>query len=139
MNSVRVPKLGKQPKDLAEAGDLKAALVALVRDRDHVSFIEVERLFGPYMPTEGEHALEPIPAGGKSVNIIVWLGMSQQFFDLIRECLSEGLIRIVPCPFWIYVIDGKVPSLPVARRVPKGGYKEPHWAPGVMRLGEGVT
>jgi hypothetical protein len=112
--------------------DIVTALVALVRGRDYVSFVEAAReleVLG--VPCAGDLALYL----GDDDNLIVWAGMSMPFLNAVIAAREDGLVRFEPSSHLTYLIDGCTQRLPIARHPPAGGYKSPHWLPVVMRLG----
>ena len=110
-------------------GQLHDALVALVEDRDTVSFVEIQQAFEGHMPVHGDIGMEIAP------NVILWAGMSQELIDLIRRVSTGPTPRIEPRPSvpLVYLIDGAALALPIAKRIPKKGYTKPHWLPIVFR------
>lgn len=60
-------------------------------------------------------------------NIILWAGMSQPFFDAIAQALSTHLIETRPTQVMVYMADGGMLNMPVAKSLRQ--YKEPHWLP----------
>lgn len=104
------------------------ALIELIRERDHVSFTELERVLDERsVPTKGNQA---IFIGTE--NVILWAGMSPEFVEAVLGL--RGRAEPEPCDMLVYLIDGRLLSLPLAKRIPKHGYKEPHWVPAVFRL-----
>ena len=114
----------------AKAGDIESAIIGLVAAYDHVSFAEISRKFKPYLETEGDHAI----CSNLDPNIILFYGLSEGLADAILKVLSGGQVEIAPCSWLIYMIDGRLPAMPLAKRPPKAGYKNPCWVPVVLRL-----
>lgn len=107
---------------------LAAAILDLVTHRDFVSFAEIQRHLGEFS-LKGHIALEIHP------NVVLWTGMSEQFFDALELLRCSRLIHLEPAPLLVYLIGGAVLTLPSAKRIPKGGYKDLHWLPVVLRPG----
>lgn len=105
------------------------AVIDLIVKRDHVTFVEIERTLQSLIPTKGRIALEI----GSHPNLILWSGMSQDWADVMKEVQATGLVTIEPASLLVYMIDGAVPDMPVAKRLPKGGYATEHWAPVCFR------
>jgi hypothetical protein len=79
--------------------------------------------------------LEPGFAGDLSISygtLVLWAGVSDRFIDALEEC--KPLIEPTPTSVLVYWHDGAALGLPIAKRPPKNGYKEPHWAPVVWNL-----
>ena len=95
------------------------------------SFVEIERwLADQGVDPAGSWALEPVR------NLVVWAGVSKEFCDFFHAVRSHvhlrplnGLETIV-----VYAQDGKMLDLPLAKRPPPSGYKDPHWVPCVINL-----
>lgn len=116
-------------EQLASAGKPADAVVEYVRYYDWVTFVELER-FEPYLPVKGDRAIhfETDP------NLIVWPGMSSELTELICELLRDRRLFFHPTVPLTYMLDGGVPNLPVAKRLPQGGYRTPHWLPTCIRV-----
>jgi hypothetical protein len=114
---------------LLQAGEYAEAVERLVKQRDCVSMIEVENLLEPYLPIRGYVAWvldDP--------NLILWLGMSEEFMAVLKELNTRKRVFPHPASLLIYMIDGgRIPTLPIAKKPPKGGYKTEHWIPICLR------
>lgn len=66
-------------------------------------------------------------------NVVLWAGMSDALVAALQALRDENAINLVPCSSLVYVIDGALLQLPLAKRIPKRGYAEPHWAPCVLK------
>jgi len=84
-----------------------------------VSFAEIESEFG-----SGKCALVR-----DDMNITLWPCLTQETVDAVMLLYNEKRVVFVPATVLIYVVDGRVPDLPVVRRPPVNGYKELHWLP----------
>jgi hypothetical protein len=67
-------------------------------------------------------------------NNVVWAGMSERFLDACKTVLDEKRVYPHPASFLAYMIDGGGLRLPLAKRPPKGGYRNEHWLPTCLRL-----
>jgi hypothetical protein len=112
----------------AQAGDLVGAAVEYIRVKDYVSFPELQRMLSPYIPTEGDLALEIQP------HLLIWANVSEEFADIMRLLQAGGEVERHPASILTYLADGGMLTLPVAKRVPNGGYKTDHWIPTVFRV-----
>jgi hypothetical protein len=115
-------------ESLAKDGLLKEAIVEFVRERDWVTLVELQRHMGDYMETKGHIALEWAP------NLLLWGGMSQELVDLLIELNKEKRIVYYTTSALTYMADGGVVDLPVAKNMPKKGYKKPRWLPVCIRV-----
>lgn len=114
-------------QELIDQGDIRSAIVEYVRSRDWVTFAELKNRFGKY--AEGNVALEST----QNPNIIFWVGMSKEFTDDIASLLGTKLF-LHPASSFTYMIDGATLDLPLVKRLPKKGYRKPHWLPACLRL-----
>ena len=62
-------------------------------------------------------------------NISYWETTNKAIRDAVSELDAEKKIKLEPCNVFLYMIDGGRLNLPVVKRIPKNGYKEPHWLP----------
>jgi hypothetical protein len=66
-------------------------------------------------------------------NTILWGGVSEMFIDAFFSL--RGRIEPYPSCVLIYMMDGAVLRMPVAKRPSKTkDYKTPHWAPAVFGI-----
>lgn len=104
------------------------AIVDFIRlQGGHVSFVEVRDFLRQRgIDTEGTFSLDYRP------NTLLWLGMSEPFVDVMADLLLTKRIKATPTSLLVYLVDGGVPQLPLARRITKRGYTKPHWLPVVF-------
>jgi hypothetical protein len=106
--------------------DVLDGITDYVRRNDYVTYVEIERhLKGRNVPVEGDRAI----CLSDDPNIILWAGMSEEFTEIMHAMMREKRIFPHPAAHLVYLIDGKTLRFPLAQRMPKGGYKKPHWAP----------
>ena len=104
------------------------AIVEAVERKDWISFVEVRRILEDQeIAVRGDLAIEFTP------NTFLWLGMSDEFVEIIRALQADGRVTIASTSVFLYFIDGSVPSLPVAKRLTEKGYFEPRWLPVCFR------
>ena len=111
--------------------ELDNLIVALVKERDHVSYVEIRDELAKYIEVDGDFAMET--SGCR--NLFLWAGMSRRFCEAVSRCKNGKRIFAHPAstPF-VYIVDGVYPSLPLAKKPTREGYKTPHWTPVVFRL-----
>ena len=114
----------------AREGRLADAIEAYVRQYDWVTFVELGRRLEPFFELKGTWALEIAP------NVILWLGMSQPFVDAVEHLRHEHRVWVWPSSFLTYMFDGGCLKLPIAKRIPKAGYKKERWLPVTLRVVE---
>jgi hypothetical protein len=88
-------------------------------------------LFGE--EAKGSYCMEYPP------NCIWWVGMSEKMIDAIELCQKRKSIEPGYAHYLVYLIDGGMLKFPIAKRLPKGGYKKPHWVPVVFNPLEGAN
>lgn len=112
----------------AREGRLADAIEAYVKQYDWVTFPELQRRLEPFAEVEGTMALELVP------NVVLWVGMSEPFADAIQQLQREKRIWPWPTSALTYMIDGGMLKIPIAKRLPKGGYKHERWLPVCFRI-----
>ena len=115
---------------MTDKEEMKLKILDYVKKYDGISFAELERYIGT--PMDGELAIDI----GK--NIFIWSGVSRCFFDSINELRLEEKIQFEPVAPLAYMIDGGYLDLPIVKKIPKNGYKEPHWAAVCIRPGNNL-
>ena len=112
----------------AREGRLADAIEAYVRAYDWVTFVELLRRLEPFAEVRGSMALEIAP------NVILWVGMSEAFVNAIEDLRQAKRLFAEPTVRLTYLIDGGGLKAPIAKRIPKGGYKKEHWLPVCLRV-----
>ncbi len=67
-------------------------------------------------------------------NLIIWPGLSKDAFEALKELLAEKVIALESTSLLVYMADGRVPNIPLAKS--KRNYKKPRWLPMCIRPGE---
>lgn len=117
--------------EVIQLSDVAVAMLEEVRKKQHVTFVELERVF--------ERITGTSPSGTLSWDIfpngILWADVNKEFLDAVEEIRpSTELRETTPLT---YMIDGAVVSIPQAKRMPKNlkkGYAKPRWLPVVFNL-----
>ena len=115
-------------KSAAENGDFKEAVYQYVKAWGSTSFAELQRDLGQYFTVDGNCTL----VLDADTNCVVWDGVSVQFIEAVVELLREKRLIAVSCHWLVYLHDGCVLRMPVAKRPPSCGYKKPHWMPATL-------
>lgn len=110
------------------AHTLCEGIVALVNERDHVTFSELVHKWREHFDApSGEESYDLyVP----DYNCVYWSNVSR----LGAEALSLGRDKqflYEPCTLMPYVVDGTMLTLPVVKRARR--YKKLHWLPVVLR------
>lgn len=108
--------------------NLAEKIVAELKKMDRLSFVE---LWHRIPETKGDLVMIR-----DSDNVAWGFGLTQAAIDALGQLLREARIYLDAVPLMIYMVDGCIPHIPIAKKVPKGGYKEPHWVPSVIALGQ---
>lgn len=114
--------------------DVEEAVVRFVEEHPGTTFgVLTQFLDGIGFPTSGSQYVGP----GGYPNLITWAGMSEAYRDLVIGFINSDRLVASPTSVLTYFIDGgNILDMPIAKRPPKAGYREPHWAPAVPeRLG----
>jgi hypothetical protein len=99
-------------------------VLALIRERDHVTFAELAREF-PDDFANGEIALEVHD------NLVIWTGMQATGAAAFKALREGGKVTMQPTQTLTYLIDGTTLRFPIAKRA--RAYAKPHWLPVVVR------
>jgi hypothetical protein len=108
-------------------------ILAYVRKWDVTTFRELQRLIGDEARGSVRAELEP--------NLVIWDGASDILLDAVDLRRERKEIKFVkePNAWYTYFLDGGRLNYPLAGRVPKGGYKRPHWLPIIIRPSRPAT
>ena len=101
---------------------LKQKIASFINRGGSVSFVELEQHIPAF---RGDYSI-----GFEDKNIWFWFHCSSESIDAIDELLKEGRISIKTTTPLVYMHDGRMPSLPVAKRIMT--YKTPRWLPVVF-------
>jgi hypothetical protein len=115
---------GERFVKLSKAGDYAGAMLEYVRRFDYVSFVELQNALSSYFETRGDVR---ILLG--DTNIVLWDGVTEEFAEALETLRATKKLGITPASWLTYMMDGGCLKLPFAKRPPKNGYKDPHWAP----------
>lgn len=117
---------------------LEQVIVDYVARVDWVSFAELPRGIAntwkhevPLPELEGDSAIR---WGEDSLGIVVWTGLSVILSEAIIALLLAKTLHLHPSQVLTYMIDGACLTLPIAKRIPKEGYRDLHWLPCTLRV-----
>lgn len=100
----------------------KKILESIDRNGD-ASFANLMEMFGE--DAKGELALEVLP------NVFLWANMSRTLIDAVA--IIKPLLEVNVTSVLVYFVDGHSLTLPIATRIPSGGFRKPHWVPVVLK------
>ncbi len=95
--------------------------------RRGVSFVELRNAVG-----ESFNGDWLMVASNDYPNIVLWFGLSRAALTALRELLEEGVITMRPTTPLVYMADGAMPNVPIAKQRRK--YKTERWLPVVFNL-----
>ncbi len=91
-------------------------LLEFIRTRRGVSCVELADGFGSGNATILEES-----------NIVIAFGLSEEVAAALNELIESDDVVCIPCSTFVYLIDGRMPDLPIAKA--NKSYKKPHWQP----------
>jgi len=106
--------------------DAMNAILDLVRIQNHTSFAELEKTLVKHNLVF-EDGLQHQFASNKFPNIIIWQSSNKLLIDATYELNSQDKLKLEPSHESVYVMDGLVPNMPVAKSA--RNYEEYHWYP----------
>lgn len=119
-----------QWKELAEAGQLNAAVVEYLRRCEAAPFPTLQDDFAPFLETAGDQGL----ALRADPNVVLWSGMSQELVELLSTLISQRRIYVHPAASDTYKTLGKALKLPVVEELDESKQARPVWMPAAMNL-----
>ena len=103
---------------------MKNLILEKISEYGDVSFADIQRID----KSQGDMTLFYGPAED---NCVLWSNLSETVCTAIKDLQKEGLIEYKRLPsILIYVIDGTLLELPIAKRIKK--YKKLHWLPVIL-------
>jgi len=117
-------------ENIAEDGNIEDAVISYCKEQDWVSFAEIIDVFQKYLKTSGDNFAI---SSTLDENILFWPNFSIGFGKIILNLIRKEKLFLHSCSPMIYLIDGRVPNLPVVVTPPKKGYRALHWIPVCLR------
>jgi len=105
---------------------MEKQIMDLVKERPGTSFVEIKNHI---KDAKGESSIT-FP----DKNIFVHGGLSEDACTSIKNLINEGKLVLSPCGILVYMIDGEVYKIPIAKRF--RSYKEERWMPSLLNLPE---
>lgn len=110
---------------------LKQKIVKFVKTHPgSATFTNIQNAIKQHINVYGEEVI----SAPNDPNLILWEGMSKEFAQLMVELMNEGRVYPHLTDRLAYVHDGSTLDLPLAKRPPKSGYKNPHWVPVTFKV-----
>lgn len=111
-----------------DADRIEQQIYDFIAEKDgSASFANIEQEFGRGNEIDGYGEI-----GISSLNLVFWEGLTVECADAIAKLLSDKRILLTDVSSIIYIVDGIIPNMPLAKSPPKGGYKKPHWVPTIL-------
>lgn len=109
--------------------EMERKLVAYINQNNHVSFVDIERLFREnQFAYEGDRAI----IINNDNNLLIWEGWNDIACNIINRVVALGLVIISRTIPTTYIIDCGGLNLPIAKQWNNRRYKTPHWLPVVF-------
>ena len=109
--------------NLCDAEDVFLDLVGIQK---HTSFADLEKTLVKYNLVFKDGVQHQI-ASSKYPNIIIWQSSNKLLIDAFYELDDQHKLKLEPAHESVYVMDGLVPNMPVAKSA--RNYEEYHWYP----------
>ena len=110
---------------------LRAAILDCISRNRGTSFVELEWEFGRLgYAYEGQNCILAGPE-----NVLIWVGWSEEAAEALLDLLRAGKAYLNPTSALTYMVDGKMLNYPIPKRLPRKGYKHPHWMPCTVEAG----
>lgn len=109
----------------ARAGDYRGAIIDFVLSNGSTTFPELQAFLAPYMEVKGDQLISV-------KNVVFWAEMSGEFLDALESVWGCPELELVDTSPLVYAFNGGILNLPLAKRVPRDGYRKPHWQPCVL-------
>ena len=104
----------------------KQEILSFVKSTPEPSFFELERILRRKQLVETQESKMMI-CHPQYKNIVLWITDNHLLAKAIKELIHEKRVIVKSCNVLIYALDGKLLSLPIAKKI--HDYKEPHWLP----------
>lgn len=103
----------------------KDELTEFCRERPGASMAEIARL----PDAGGERCLY----ADQECTLLIWSDLEQNLVTALCQMMDSGEIEARPCPVLVYLIDGCVLQMPIAKQM-KRPYKKTHWLPVTLSI-----
>ncbi len=116
--------------DLAEHGQMRAAIIEYVRLHDHVTFAALMADYATHAETSGEFGL----ALRADPRVVICTRMSRELADVIADLVAGKRLYLNPVAADRYSEAATRPRLPIVEDVPDEKVETPSWLPVTLRL-----
>ena len=115
--------------EFLKGGKYVEAGVKYIFDNNYVSFVELERLFSPYITVKGDYCI----THPTHRTIKYWCGVSKEFFEIFTKIKGHEGITLAKATPLTYLTDGCIIKMELAKR-DNHPYKTDRWLPVVLAL-----
>lgn len=122
-------KLAVRWVELAEHGQVDAAVIEYVRHKDLATFAQLMDDFAPYVEAKGEFGL----VLRADTRVVVWTRISQKLADIVAQYVAGKRLYLHPADAAAYQ-GTRHPALPVLTQLGDEKVDAPHWLPVTLRL-----
>tara|TARA_R100000808_G_scaffold3929_1_gene13372 strand:- start:10818 stop:11195 length:378 start_codon:yes stop_codon:yes gene_type:complete len=113
--------------ELLKEGKYVEAGIKYVFDHNYVSFVELEKLFSPYLTVKGDYCI----TNSTHHTIKYWCDISKEFLEIFKKILGHEGIALAKSDRLTYAIDGRIINMDLAKR-DNHSYKTDRWLPVVL-------
>ena len=117
-------------KQLAERGQLNAAVIEYVRPRTAVDLLSLQRDLADYLEVEGEEGL----ALRASPNCVIFSGCNRAFCEVLIGLVEKRRLYLQPAKAEMYEADQLPFKLPTQIGLPEEKPKRPLWVPVMLQV-----
>ena len=121
--------LDRRWKELADHGQLKAAVVEYVRRHDYVTFPQIQQDFVDFLEANGEQGL----ALRSDPNVVLWVGMSRELAELLASLIAAKRLYVHPADVERYASERAAMRLPRLTEMSEQRIARPAWFPVCLR------
>ncbi len=115
----------EQWRTLAQSGDLAPAVVEYVRAHDGTTIPQLQAAFAEFTSTNGEQGL----ALRSDPNLILWLGLSQEFAGELSKLISNKRLHLRLADASVFGNAASELKLPKLTSLPDNKVSKPAWLP----------
>jgi hypothetical protein len=105
---------------------LAAEIEDFIRRMRNVTFVELQHWLGPQYRGTGRLV------DTRDRNLVFWLDLAEPVVDALNLLIHEKRVEVKPTNPMVYLFDGGGIRLPIAKRPPRAGYRNPRWLPVVL-------
>jgi hypothetical protein len=115
----------EQWRTLAQSGDISAAVLEYVRQHDAATLAQIQAAFAEFTSTSGEQGL----ALRADPNLILWLGLSQEFAGDLAKLISNKRLYLRVAEASAFGDSAAEIKLPKLTSLPDNKVSKPAWLP----------